>query len=144
MNSLKKLSQPTIMLSRKDLMDVVQFFCETNARDRYTPAAGLNALRDSVCTAFAHIDIPQDQKESVNIFINALQDLYETVEDQDQNAEFFKIDSEDLRDIRANINCLRQVICIQHSDLRHHDVSSALLWAKTAIKKLIDKKFPQI
>ena len=126
-----------VHLSRDDLYSIVHRFSEEHNREAYTPAQGLSAFHDAVSTAFAHVDVPDHNRESVNDFINALQDLYETVQEQDQNAPHFKVEVEDIIDISHNLHCLREVICIQHTELHHHDISSSLLWAKTALRKLV-------
>ncbi|MBX2835153.1 MAG: hypothetical protein KTR28_09310 [Micavibrio sp.] len=130
-------SNHIVPLNHGDIWDIVYHFCPTGSRAQYTPAMGLQAFHDAVCSAFAHIDLPAKDRTRINDFINALQDLYETVAEQDQSAEAFMVEGEDLKDISANLDCLRQVICIQHAELHHHDISSALLWAKTALRRLI-------
>jgi hypothetical protein len=126
-----------VNLSRDDLYSIVHRFSEDHNRAAYTPAEGLSAFHDAVTTAFAHVDVPAENRESVNCFINALQDLYETVDEQDQSASAFIVELEDIVDISRHMDCLRAVICIQHTELKHHDISSSLLWAKTALRKLV-------
>ncbi|MAI62191.1 MAG: hypothetical protein CBB87_06920 [Micavibrio sp. TMED27] len=139
MSGLNQNSTKGVILARTDILDIVRHFKDAEEGRRFTPALGLSALHDAVNTAFAHTDLEDSQRENVNLFINALQDLYETVSEQDQEAEAFVVEREDLRDITENLHCLRQVICIQHSELRHHDISTALLWAKTALRRLAER-----
>ena len=127
-----------VFVNRDDILSIVSHFSDDQQPLGLTPAYGLSAFHDAVSGAFAHTEVHEDSRERVNDFINALQDLYESVEEQDQSADVFMVEREDLGHISANLDCLRQVICIQHVELQHHDVSSALLWAKTALRRLIN------
>lgn len=124
-------------LSRAHLLNITQHFAPQGVGHDFTLADGVEAFHDAVCSAFAHVDLDENERPRVNDFINALQDLYETVLEQSADAEIYYVDVEDLKDITENFDCLRRVICIQHTELQQHDVSSALLWAKTALKGLI-------
>ena len=105
-----------------------------------SPAQGFRELHDAVCEAFTRIDLPNDERQDVNDFINSLQNLYETLAEQEgvaPDADGYFVESEDLEHIVKNMRSLGDAIRMHQTELAHHDVAKALLWSKTALKKII-------
>lgn len=105
-----------------------------------SPAEGFRELHDAVCEAFTRIDLPNDERENVNDFINSLQNLHETLLEQQEvlpDADGYFVESEDLEHVVKNMRSLGDAIRMHQTELHHHDVAKALLWSKTALKKLI-------
>ena len=105
-----------------------------------SPAQGFKELHDAVCEAFTRIDLPNDERQDVNDFINSLQNLYETLAEQENvapDADGYFVESEDLEHIVKNMRSLGDAIRMHQTELAHHDVAKALLWSKTALKKII-------
>ncbi len=109
-------------------------------QDELSPAQGFRELHDAVCEAFTRIDLPDEERSDINDLINSLQNLYETLDDQERvmpEADGFFVESEDLEHIVANMRGLGDAIRMHQTELHHHDVAKALLWSKTALKKII-------
>ncbi|MGB0718917.1 MAG: hypothetical protein ACPGRX_00490 [Bdellovibrionales bacterium] len=127
-----------LMISREIFGEVHKGF-KFLRHEEVTPASGFHDLHDAVCEAFAHVDLPEDDRESVNDLINSLQNLYETLAEQESvapEADGFFIEREDLLNMVKNIGALGEAIRIHQTGLAHHDVAKALLWCKTALKKI--------
>ena len=107
-----------------------------------SPAEGFHELHDAVCEAFTRIDLPDEEREDVNDLINSLQNLYEGLKEQEAvmpDADGYFVESEDLEHIVTNMRGLGDAIRMHQTELHHHDVAKALLWSKTALKKIIAK-----
>lgn len=105
-----------------------------------SPAEGFRELHDAVCEAFTRIDLPNDERENVNDFINSLQNLHETLVEQESvnaDADGYFVESQDLEHVVKNMRSLGDAIRMHQTELHHHDVAKALLWSKTALKKII-------
>lgn len=105
-----------------------------------SPAEGFRELHDAVCEAFTRIDLPKDELENVNDFINSLQNLHETLAEQQEvtpDADGYFVESQDLEHVVRNMRSLGDAIRMHQTELHHHDVAKALLWSKTALKKII-------
>ncbi len=105
-----------------------------------SPAQGFLELHDAVCEAFSRIDLPEDARGDVNNLINSLQNLHETLAEQesiDADADGYFIEREDLSHVIANMRALGDAIRMHQTELAHHDVAKAILWSKTALKKVL-------
>ena len=105
-----------------------------------SPAQGFHELHDAVCEAFTRIDLPDDERENVNELINSLQNLHETLVEQESvtpDADGYFVESEDLEHLVKNMRSIGDAIRMHQTELAHHDVANALLWSKTALKKII-------
>lgn len=104
-----------------------------------SPAEGFLELHDAVCEAFTRIDLPNDERENVNDFINSLQNLHETLAEQEAHtpeADGYFVENTDLQHVIENMRALGDAIRMHQTELAHHDVAKALLWSKTALKKV--------
>ena len=105
-----------------------------------SPAQGFRELHDAVCEAFARIDLPNDERDDMNDLINSLENLAEDLAEQQKvsrDADGYFVENEDLENIVKNMRGLGDAIRMHQTELHHHDVAKALLWSKTALKKLI-------
>ena len=105
-----------------------------------SPAEGFKELHDAICEAFTRIDLSNDERENVNDFINSLQNLYETLAEQQEitpDADGYFVEGQDLEHVVKNMRSLGDAIRMHQTELAHHDVAKALLWSKTALKKII-------
>ena len=106
-----------------------------------SPAEGFKELHDAVCEAFTRIDVPDDEeREDVNDLINSLQNLYEELKEQENvnpDADGYFVEVDDLKHVVRNLRSLGDAIRMHQTELHHHDVAKALLWSKTALKKII-------
>ncbi len=105
-----------------------------------SPAQGFAELHDAVCEAFTRIELPGAQRSNVNNLINSLHNLHETLAEQEAvsvDADGYFIESEDLQHVIDNLRSLGDAIRMHQTELAHHDVAKALLWSKTALKKLV-------
>lgn len=112
------------------------------AKEEISPARGFRELHDAVCEAFSTTDLKETERESVNNLINALQNLSETLAEQDSllpGGEGYFVECDDLQNLVQNIGALGEAIRIHQTSLAHHDVAKAILWSKTALKKLVFK-----
>lgn len=101
---------------------------------------GFADLHDAVLEAFSVIDLEQAKRDEVNALINALQNITETLAEQeavDRDASGYYIEAEDLRDLVNNIGPLGEAIRIHQTGLQHHEIATALLWSKTALQKIL-------
>lgn len=109
-------------------------------KEEISPAQGFRELHDAVCEAFSTTDLPNEQRDSVNDLINALQNLSETLGEQESllpNGEGYFVECDDLRNLVQNMAALGEAIRIHQTALAHHDVAKAILWSKTALKSLV-------
>jgi hypothetical protein len=107
-----------------------------------SPAQGFHELHDAVCEAFTRIDLSDDERENINDLINSLQNMHESLAEQEavsSDADGYFVESEDLHHLVDNMRGLGDAIRMHQTELAHHDVAKALLWSKTALKKLIAK-----
>ncbi len=107
-----------------------------------SPAQGFHELHDAVCEAFSSIDCEEEERENINDLINALHNLYETLAEQESVApqsDGYFIERDDLQHIITNMAALGEAIRIHQTGLAHHDVAKALLWSKSALKKIVLK-----
>lgn len=128
-----------IMLPRGLFKEFHKGFSFVKKRE-LSPAQGFRELHDAVCEAFARIDLPDDEREDVNDLINSLENLTETLAEQEQvmpDADGYFVESEDLELVVKNMRSLGDAIRMHQTELAHHDVAKALLWSKTALKKII-------
>lgn len=105
-----------------------------------SPAEGFLELHDAVCEAFTRVDLSDDERENVNNFINSLQNLHETLAEQESisdDADGYFVDRDDLKHVVENLRALGDAIRMHQTELAHHDVAKALLWSKTALKKVM-------
>ena len=105
-----------------------------------SPAQGFHELHDAVCEAFTRIDLPDNERKDVNNLINSLQNLHETLVEQESimpDADGYFVEGEDIEHVVANLRSLGDAIRMHQTELAHHDVAKALLWSKTALKKII-------
>lgn len=130
-----------VEISKIDLIEIVHGFAHYNPELSLTVKTGLEALHDAVNSALTHVDLPEEDRERINDFINALQNVYEAVREQDPKADHFTVDACDLDDIAGNVDCLGMAIRVHHLEFNHYEVSNALLWAKTSIKSLARKNW---
>lgn len=104
-----------------------------------SPAQGFKELHDAVCEAFSSVDCGEEERENINNFINALHNLYETLAEQEKisaDSDGYFIEREDLKETVQNMAALGEAIRIHQIQLAHHDIAKALLWSKTALKKI--------
>ena len=109
-------------------------------KQELSPAQGFRELHDAVCEAFTRIDLPNEEREDVNDFINSLENLAEDLREQEivsPDADGYFVEGEDLGNIVKNMRSLGDAIRMHQTELHHHDVAKALLWSKTALKKII-------
>ena len=107
-----------------------------------SPAQGFRELHDAVCEAFSTIDCGEEERESINDLINALNNLHETLAEQESiapDSDGYFIERDDLKNLIGNMAALGEAIRIHQTGLAHHDVAKALLWSKTALKKIVFK-----
>lgn len=105
-----------------------------------SPAEGFRELHDAVCEAFTRIDLTDDARKDANNLINSLQNLHETLLDQEKimpDADGYFVESQDLEHVVTNLKSLGDAIRMHQTELAHHDVAKALLWSKTALRKII-------
>ena len=130
-----------IMLPRGLFKEFHKGFSFVKKRE-LSPAQGFHELHDAVCEAFTRIDLPDEERENVNDLINSLQNLYEGLKELESvmpDADGYLVDSEDLEHVVKNLRALGDAIRMHQTQLHHHDIASALLWSKTALKKIIAK-----
>ena len=108
--------------------------------EELSPAQGFAELHDAGCEAFSRVDLPNEARGDVNDLINSLQNLNETLAEQEAvngDADGYFIDREDLTYVVNNLAALGEAIRMHQTELAHHDVAKALLWSKTALKKIL-------
>jgi len=108
--------------------------------EELSPAQGFAELHDAVCEAFSRVDLPENARGDVNDLINSLQSLNETLAEQEavnKDADGYFIDREDLAHVINNLAALGEAIRMHQTELAHHDIAKAILWSKTALKKII-------
>jgi len=134
----KNLSQQ-IMLPRGLFREFHKGFSFVKNQE-LSPAQGFAELHDAVCEAFTRIDLPNEDRENVNDLINSLHNLHETLSEQESitpDADGYFIESADLEAVIQNLKSLGDAIRMHQTELSHHDVAKALLWSKTALKKIL-------
>jgi len=128
-----------IMLPRGLFKEFHKGFSFVKKRE-LSPSQGFLELHDAVCEAFTRIDLPESERKDVNDLINSLQNLHETLAEQEAvtpDADGYFVESQDLEYVVKNIRSLGDAIRMHQTELAHHDVAKALLWSKTALKKII-------
>ena len=105
-----------------------------------TPAQGFQDLHDAVMEAFSTVDLEPEARDNVNDLINCLQNLHETLAEQESQtpeASGYFIESEDLKDLVNNMGALGEAIRIHQTEM-DQEVATALLWSKSALKKIVN------
>ncbi len=104
-----------------------------------SPSQGFHDLHDAVVEAFSCVDLKVEGRESVNELINCLQNLYETLAEQEslapESSGYF-IEAEDLKHLINNMDAIGEAIRIHQTGM-DQDTATAMLWAKTALKKIV-------
>ncbi|MFK7839906.1 MAG: hypothetical protein AB8B83_06190 [Bdellovibrionales bacterium] len=111
-------------------------------KQELSPAQGFKELHDAVCEAFARIDWPNEERENANDLINSLQSLYETLYEQEKvmpDADGYFVEGEDIESLVHNMRGIGDAIRMHQTELAHHDVAKAILWSKTALRRIIAK-----
>lgn len=128
-----------IMLPRGLFKEFHKGFSFVKKRE-LSPAQGFRELHDAVCEAFSRIDLPNDERQNANDLINSLESLAEGLAEQENimpDADGYFVESEDLEHVVKNMRGLGDAIRMHQTELAHHDIAKALLWSKTALKKII-------
>ena len=123
----------------KDLIDEMHKGFAFKRKIKLSASQGFQDLHDAVVEAFSCVDLQKDERDSVNDLINCLHNLYETLAEQESQAPDAKgyfIEREDLQDLVTNLGALGEAIRIHQKEL-DHDVATALLWSKSALKKIV-------
>ncbi len=108
-------------------------------KSEVSPAQGFHDLHDAVLEAFSSVALGVEERASVNDLINCLQNLYETLaeqESQSPDSKGYFIEAEDLKSLVNNMGALGEAIRI-HQTSMDHEVATALLWSKSALKKIV-------
>ena len=107
-----------------------------------SPAQGFRELHDAVRSAFAHVDLQTGARNEAHDLINCLHNLYEQLAEQESinpKSQGYFIEREDLQHLVENMAALGEAIRIHQTDLKHHETATALLWSKSALKKIVAK-----
>jgi len=136
---MSRTKSQQIMLPRGLFKEFHKGFSFVKKRE-LSPAQGFMELHDAVCEAFTRIDLPDEQRQDINDLINSLQNLHEGLAEQEfimPDADGYFVEGEDLENVVKNMRGLGDAIRMHQTELAHHDVAKALLWSKTALKKII-------
>ena len=139
MKAMTKSKSQQIMLPAGLFKEFHKGFSFVKKRE-LSPSQGFAELHDAVCEAFTRVDLPPEERENVNNLINSLQNLHETLAEQEMamhDADGYFVDREDLQHVVANLRALGEAIRMHQTELAHHDIAKAILWSKTALKKVI-------
>ncbi len=139
MTLMAKTKSKQIILPRELFKEFHKGFSFVKKRE-LSPAQGFRELHDAVWEAFTRIDLPESDRQNINDLINSLESLAEGLEEQENimpDADGYFVEREDLKNVVKNMRGLGDAIRMHQTELAHHDVATALLWSKTALKKIM-------
>jgi hypothetical protein len=123
----------------REIIDEVNKGFAFKKKSELSPAQGFHDLHDAVLEAFSSVSLGIEERNCANDLINCLQSLYETLAEQESiapNSKGYFIEAEDLQNLVNNMGALGEAIRI-HQTSMDHEVATALLWSKSALKKIV-------